>query len=249
MDPFSIAQLAMTGASLLGGLFSDSGRIDRSPYVNQVNRLNRQASQMFDTGSSYYKGIANQTNRSLLDMYYQGVREQRKQLATQGINSNTLAGDLNTQALRKAGSNTAAAMNDMYQRGAQIGANLYGQAGQALQSLAGIDATNAETSASMKNQLLTMGLNYFAGDNSAGFNRLFGIQPPSELKINGLNNSTMNDFNSNWRTQQNNLGILHNYNNAGSLVYRGIYDSVNSNFGLTDNGLLGWRNLTNTYSG
>lgn len=172
MDPFSMAQLAMTGASLFGGLFGGSDQVDTSPYKKQLNRLNNQASQMFDTKSGYYKNIAAQGKRSLLDLYYNGMREQKKQLASQGINSNSLSGVLNENAISKTGSGLEGFMSNMYQQGAAVGANLYGQAGSVLESLQRAQQSNANTNASWRDSLMTIGTNYFtnADQNAGGFN-------------------------------------------------------------------------------
>lgn len=150
-------------------------QVDTAGSYKLGNEWNQTAKGFLNPNNSFYKTASKGQQQNLMDIYASGNRSRLNQMASQGINSNSLAGVLNQDAARKAADQAN-----------QFQSNLYGQGINAAQGFAGIgqqyygqgmqgDMQNAEMNANWQNSWLGIGGSMLGGALGGGLDLLGGI--------------------------------------------------------------------------
>jgi len=153
-------------------LFGSPEQVDTQPFMNQANQMNQYGRDFLDPNSFFYKTANAQQKKMLLDIYNSQASQQRNQLASQGINSNSI-NMLNLQAgANKATEGVNQFGTQLYGQGVQQAQGFFGLGNQALGQFGQAQQNNVDTQNSYNNQLLSLGggllSKYFTGGAAGG---------------------------------------------------------------------------------
>lgn len=185
---------------LLGGLFGngDNGMGEQDYWLRkQGQEYGATADKWFDPNNQFYTQSAQNQKQNLMDMYLAGNRERRKQLASQGINSQYMNNTMQKDAMSKSaeGANNFALQN--YKQGLGVGQQFAQMAQNSMEQLTQLRQGQQQSSDSMSNNFMGIGAgllgNVMGGGNDFSF---FG----------GGNSGVPNDISSSFRQNAYNSG-------------------------------------------
>lgn len=164
MEPIT---MALAGGSLLSGLFGGSAKVDDKWMRDLMAEYGATADKWFDPNNQFYTQSTQRQKQNLMDMYLAGNREKRKQLASQGINSQYMNSMMQKDAMSKSAEGANNFALDIYNRGLGVGQQFAQMASGMAGNLANTRMSNQQSVNSKNNQFMGMGLgllgNYLGG--------------------------------------------------------------------------------------
>lgn len=171
MEPIT---MAMAGGSLLSGLFGGQTKTDDKWIRDLMGEYGATADKWFDPNNQFYTQSTRRQKQNLMDMFLASNRERRKQLASQGINSQSMNNIMQKDAVTKATEGANNFAMDIYNRGLGIGQQFAQMASGMGNTLANTRMDNTQSANSRNNQFMGMGLGLLGNAVGSGNFNPFG---------------------------------------------------------------------------
>lgn len=171
MEPIT---MALAGASLLSGLFGGSAKVDDKWMRDLMAEYGATADKWFDPNNQFYTQSTQRQKQNLMDMFLASNRERRKQLASQGINSQYMNSMMQKDAMSKSAEGANNFALDIYNRGLGVGQQFAQMASGMAGNLANTRMSNQQSVNSKNNQFMGMGLGLLGNAVGSGNFNPFG---------------------------------------------------------------------------